>query len=184
MTREELNRIIEVEKSIYFSKFGSETSIRWARFYKEPYIRIQQWQKCSRKKDYHQSHSKNIINKILYIYYTYKVFRLSEKLGIEIPTKNIGEGLLLHHFGSTIVNGNAIIGKNLHLHGNNCIGNKGKHNSPCPIIGDNVTLGVGAKVIGGIHIADSITVGAGAVVIDSFEEEGIVIGGIPARKIK
>ena len=34
------------------------------------------------------------------------------------------------------------------------------------------------------HFADSITIAAGAVVVDSFLEEGITIGGVPARRIK
>ena len=43
---------------------------------------------------------------------------------------------------------------------------------------------MGAKIIGGVKIASNITVAAGAVVVNSFDEEGITIGGIPARKIK
>ena len=82
------------------------------------------------------------------------------------------------------MNGNAKIGKNCKLHGSNCIGNKGPDSLGCPTIGDNVRIGVGAKIIGEIKIADNITVAAGAVVVDSFEEEAITIGGVPARKIK
>lgn len=185
MEKKELNRIINYEKKVYYAKYDFHNkAIRWASFFKEPYMRIMKWQIASRKRDYYRESSDNLFSKLLYLYYTYKVYRLSEQLGIEIPTKNIGEGLLLHHFGSTIVNGAAKIGKNLQLHGNNCIGNKGGHNSPNPIIGDNVTLGVGAKIIGGVHLANGIIVAAGAVVIDSFEEENIVIGGVPAKKIK
>ena len=65
----------------------------------------------------------------------------------------------------------------------NCIGNKGPKSSPCPIIGNNVEIGVGAKIIGGVTIADDIVIGAGAVVVDSFLEKGIIIGGVPARKL-
>lgn len=185
MKKEELNKIIDFEKNLYYAKYDyNKKAISWACFFNEPYMRILKWQIASRKRDYYRENTGYIFDKLLYLYYTYKVHRLSEQLGIEIPTKNIGVGLLLHHYGSTIINGAARIGKNLHLHGNNCIGNKGGHNSPNPIIGDNVTLGVGAKVIGGVHLANGIIVAAGAVVIDSFEEENIVIGGIPAKKIK
>jgi serine O-acetyltransferase len=76
-----------------------------------------------------------------------------------------------------------VIGKNLHLHGSNCIGNDGKTNA-CPVIGDNVSLGVGAKVLGNVTIANHIKIGAGAVVLHSFLEEGITVGGVPARKLK
>lgn len=45
-------------------------------------------------------------------------------------------------------------------------------------------IGVGAKVIGKVRIANNIKIAAGAVVVTSFDEEGITIGGIPARKLK
>jgi serine O-acetyltransferase len=51
-----------------------------------------------------------------------------------------------------------------------------------PEIGDNVTLGAGAKILGGIQIGDSVTVGANSVVVDSVEAGSTVVG-IPARKI-
>ena len=54
----------------------------------------------------------------------------------------------------------------------------------CPVIGNNVMMGAGAKVIGNVTIADNIKIGAGAVVASSFTEPGITIGGVPARKLK
>ena len=64
------------------------------------------------------------------------------------------------------------------------MGNAGPHNLACPDLGDNIRIGVGAKIIGGVKIANNVTIAAGAVVVNSFEEEGITIGGIPARRIK
>lgn len=52
------------------------------------------------------------------------------------------------------------------------------------MIGDNVMMGAGAKVIGHVRIADNIKIGAGAVVVSSFTEPGITIGGVPARRLK
>jgi serine O-acetyltransferase len=51
-----------------------------------------------------------------------------------------------------------------------------------PDVGNNVVLGAGSKILGGIHIGDNVTVGANSVVLDSVEG-GITVGGIPARKI-
>jgi serine O-acetyltransferase len=51
-----------------------------------------------------------------------------------------------------------------------------------PEIGDNVTLGAGSKILGGIHIGDNVTVGANSVVVDSVEPGSTVVG-IPARKV-
>lgn len=46
-----------------------------------------------------------------------------------------------------------------------------------------IYLGAGAKLLIGVHLADNIIVGANAVVTKSFEENNIVIVGIPAKKI-
>lgn len=89
---------------------------------------------------------------------------------------------MIFHY-NVVINAGSIIGVNCHLHGDNCIGNDGKTDE-CPRIGDNVSLGVGAKVIGNVTIANNIKIAAGAVVVHSFLEEGITIGGVPAKKIK
>ena len=85
-------------------------------------------------------------------------------IGVEIPENVFGEGLIIHHNGSIVVNGSSKVGKNCQLHGDNCIGNVGKSDSltDCPQIGNNVEIGVGAKVLGGIIIADNIKIGANA----------------------
>lgn len=53
-----------------------------------------------------------------------------------------------------------------------------------PHIGNNVDIGVGAKILGGIEIADDIKIGAGAVVVSSFTTKGATLVGIPAREVK
>jgi len=45
-----------------------------------------------------------------------------------------------------------------------------------------VDIGVGAVIIGGIHIADGCIIGANAVVNKDFPNPGKVIIGIPARE--
>ena len=50
-------------------------------------------------------------------------------------------------------------------------------------IGDNCFIGVGAIIMPGVTIAKDCIVGAGSVVTKSFEEEGVVIAGNPARII-
>lgn len=64
----------------------------------------------------------------------------------------------------------------------NCIGNDGKSKS-CLMIGNNVDIGVGSKLIEDIVTVDDIVIGESAVVVSSFKEPGITIGGVPARRI-
>ena len=83
------------------------------------------------------------------------------------------------HHGEIIVNEDAVIGANALLHGRNCIGNNGTDGC-VPEIGDNLDLGIGAKVIGNIKLGNNVTVGANAVVTKSFQNDCTVVG-IPAK---
>ena len=50
-------------------------------------------------------------------------------------------------------------------------------------VGDLSFLGVGTRVIPGIHIGTNVTVGAGAVVISDIDD-GRTVAGVPARLLK
>jgi serine O-acetyltransferase len=60
---------------------------------------------------------------------------------------------------------------------------RGDRREEAPLIGEDVYIGVGARVLGEVEIADGIVIGANAVVTTSFREPSITIAGIPARKI-
>lgn len=186
ISKSQLKDCIEYEKKIY-SQYMFKSKFRYfiSRWKREPVRMILNFLILSRKTDYYlakRTSQGGLFSNILYTYYIRRKNILGEKLGLEIQTTNTGKGLLIFHYNN-VINGESIIGTNCHLHGNNCIGNDGK-SSLCPIIGDNVSIGVGAKIIGNIQIANNIKVAAGAVVVHSFFEEGITIGGIPAKKIK
>jgi len=51
------------------------------------------------------------------------------------------------------------------------------------IIGKDVWIGAGAKILGGVNVGDGAIIAAGAVVKDDVKPYTIV-GGIPAKKIK
>lgn len=58
-------------------------------------------------------------------------------------------------------------------------------NTPASItIGDHVWVGVGAIINKGVSIASDSIVGAKAFVNSAFDEEGVVIAGMPARIVK
>lgn len=188
-SKSELKKTIYLEKSIY-QQYMFQTCVRriFACIKREPTWLILKWQILSRTVDYYNyrlKHSPSIIEKVKYLYYIRKRNILGARLGLEIGTENIAPGLLVYHYaGGCVVNGGSIIGKNCHLHGNNCIGNAGPHDLHCPVIGDNVMIGVGAKIIGNVNIADGIKIAAGAVVVHSFDESNITIAGVPAKKVK
>lgn len=84
--------------------------------------------------------------------------------GISIPAEcDLGKGLRIHHFGGIIVHPTAKIGKNCTLYHGVTIGDRGGGGGAA-VIGDNVMIGAGAKIIGEIVIGDNCKIGANAVV--------------------
>ena len=99
---------------------------------------------------YYIKRNKNIAYAFLYLWFCRRKNILGKKLGIELEEYSFERGLTIYHTNGIVVNGFSRIGKNCKLHGNNCIGNNGL-TAECPRLGDNVRLGVGAKVIGGVE---------------------------------
>ena len=122
-------------------------------------------------------------NKLTEYYWRRRKNDLGAKLGIIIYAGTCGKGLRIWHYGSTIISGDARIGENCTFHGQACIGNDGS-GTAAPVIGNNVDIGVGAKIIGDISIADNVRIGAGAVVTRSCLEKGATLVGIPAKPVK
>lgn len=115
--------------------------------------------------------------------YKKRLYALGLKCGgFSIPINCFGSGLSIAHYGTIVVNNTAKIGKNCRIHEGVTIGATGK-NGQAAIIGDNCFIATGAKVIGDIHLGNDIAIGANAVVTKSFIENGITLGGIPAKKI-
>lgn len=174
MDKTELKQIIKLEKNLTLgnTSIGHQMKViltrhpAWIRYKYVKYMRLAD---CSKS--------------LLRMLYDYKRNVLGLKLGYEINARNIGGGLTLYHNGPIVINGKSIIGKNLKLHGDNCIGNDGTTDA-CPVIGDNVELGVGSKIIGGVNIADNVVIGAGAVVVSDVSVEGAIVVGVPGKIIK
>lgn len=135
-----------------------------------------------RKEEFYANKGTKIGNILSTIYRIRKNY-FGEKLGFTIHKNVFGPGLRIWHYGNIVVNAYTKVGKNCTLHGDNCIGNNGI-GGKSPRIGDNVDIGVGAKIIGDIDIASNVIIGAGAVVNKSFTEENIVIAGVPAKIVK
>ena len=179
-TKEQLKKCLEKEKNIYTPKTfkGKIEFLITSDFRPKVYKLI----KSLRKQEYHHNNS-GTVHKICYMYFRRKSNLLGQKLGIEVWDNTFDEGLTIYHPGNIVVNGNCKIGKNLKLHGSNCIGNSGL-DLAAPTIGDNVRLGAGAIVIGDVFIADDVTIAAGAVVVKSCYEKGALLAGVPASIVR
>jgi len=51
-----------------------------------------------------------------------------------------------------------------------------------PVIGNNVYIGPGAKIIGNVHIGNNVAIGANCVVTHDIPDNGVVVG-IPGKVI-
>lgn len=85
---------------------------------------------------------------------------------------HIGEGFCPIHSYSTIINGAAKIGNNCTIY--HCV-TIAVEKTGVPVIGDDVTIGAGAIIMGGIKVGNHVDIGAGAIVIDDVPDHSTVV---------
>lgn len=174
----ELKKILNEERNLYIPHIKSLKNRIMAIFTHCEEYEIYKFICNLRKSEYYLYK-----NKLLHVFYLRRTNILGLKLGYFIPPGCLGKNVMLFHMGNIIINIQSKIGNGCKLHGDNCIGNNGLDNK-CPVLSDNVELGIGAKVIGDVFLAEGIIVGANSVVTKSFYEPNITIAGVPARKIE
>ena len=111
--------------------------------------------------------------------------RARSRTGIEIhPGAKIGEGLFIDHGDGVVVGETAVIGDNVTIYQGVTLGGTGKDSGKRhPNIGNGVTIGAGAKVLGPITVGDNSKVGAGAIVLKDVPPNCTVVGN-PGRIVK
>ena len=93
--------------------------------------------------------------------------------GISIPLRcQIGGGLQMPHTNGIVVNVGARIGCNCEIFQQVTIG-EGK--GGCPEIGNDVSIGPGAKILGGVKIGDGSRIGANALVVRDVPAGSLVL---------
>ena len=102
--------------------------------------------------------------------------------GIEIhPAARIGRGLFIDHGMGIVIGETAEIGDNVSLlQGVTLGGTSTRREKRHPTLGNNVTVGAGAKIIGGFRIGDGSRIGAGSVVVREVPPNCVVVG-VPGR---
>lgn len=105
--------------------------------------------------------------------------------GIEIhPGAKIGKGLFIDHGMGVVIGETAIIGDNCTLYQGVTLGGTGKDRGKRhPTLGDNVTVGAGAKVLGPFKVGNNAKIAAGAVVLTEIPPNATAVG-VPARVVK
>ena len=112
----------------------------------------------------------------------YKIaFKFTQVItGIELPCEvEIGHNFVIDHFGGIVISGYSKFGNNCRIRNGVVVGLR-RVDQPCaPVIGNNVDIGAGAKVLGPIKIGDDVVIGANAVVIHDVPDHCIA-AGVPA----
>ncbi len=114
----------------------------------------------------------------LSIIYRFLYRRARNLYGIELPySAQIGAGVIIEHQHGIVVHGNAVIGSNCIIRQGVTIGNRYMEKpTEAPVIGNNVNIGAGAKLLGNINIGDNVNIGANAVVIHHVEKNNLYVG--------
>jgi serine O-acetyltransferase len=98
--------------------------------------------------------------------------------GIEIhPGAQLGRRLFIDHGIGTVIGETAIVGDDVTLYQGVTLGGTGKEKGKRhPTIGNHVSIGSGAKLLGNITIGDNCRVGAGSVVLRSVTANSTIVG--------
>jgi serine O-acetyltransferase len=91
-----------------------------------------------------------------------------------------GPGLVLIHSTGVVINGTVRGGTNVSVEHQVTIGADRRQS---PVIGDDVFIGAGAKIIGPVTVGDRAKVGANAVVVRDVPADCTVVG-VPARIVR
>ena len=113
-----------------------------------------------------------------------RIIQILYGIDIDWRAKIAGGCLIVHGMGVVIGRG-VVIGKNAKIFHGVTLGirDDGKDNDGFPVVGDNVFIGCGAKLLGNIHVGDNAKIGANAVVIDDVPPSHTAVG-IPAKIIR
>ena len=125
-----------------------------------------------------------------YRHHMFFVARLISQLArfftlIEIhPGAQLGHGILIDHGCGVVIGETTVVGDNCTIYQGVTLGGvgtqKGKRH---PTLGNNVTVGAGAKILGSFEVGDNCSIAANAVLLRQLDEN-ITAVGIPARPVK
>jgi serine O-acetyltransferase len=93
---------------------------------------------------------------------------------------DFGPGFVIIHSSGVVINGAVRGGAQLKIEHQVTIGAERRQS---PVIGSNVFIGAGAKIIGSVTVGEGARIGANAVVVHDVPANSTVVG-IPARVVR
>ncbi len=150
---------------------------------------------------YGSASAKNVVKTVLtdgtFAMIAYRLMQCCQRLGLTPATifsklnaafgrciigrhAQFGPGFVLIHSFGVVINGSVRGGSNLKIEHLVTIG---ADRNISPTLGDNIFLGVGAKIIGGVRIGSNVKIGANAVVVSDLPD-GVTAVGVPAKIVR
>jgi serine O-acetyltransferase len=100
--------------------------------------------------------------------------------GVDLPCEvEIGRNFVIDHFGGIIISGFAKFGDDCRIRNGVVVGLRRVDDPQAPVIGNNVDIGTGAKILGPIRIGNNVAIGANAVVLCDVPDNSVAVG-VPA----
>ena len=122
----------------------------------------------------------------MFFSWVYKLMyrRCAYVYGIEIPyTASIGRRVIIEHQHGIVIHGASVIGDDCIIRQGVTLGIRDERFlDHAPKLGNGVSIGAGAKLLGQINVGDHVKIGANAVVLDDLPDDSTAVG-IPARVI-
>lgn len=132
------------------------------------------WNKYWKMREYAVSH-----NNFKAWYYLYRIKKIDARhlssfgTHVSFPSARFaGKPMLPHGLNGIIINNDVVVGKNCTIYHQVTIGGG---NGGAPVIGDNVFIGAGAKIIGPVHIGNNVKIGAGCIVAEDIPDDVTVV---------
>jgi serine O-acetyltransferase len=98
------------------------------------------------------------------------------------PSCRLGRGTQLAYGGiGVVLHSRCQVGDGVLIGQNTTIG--GNFGTGVPVVGDNVYIAPGARVLGGVRIGSNVVIGANSVVTRDIPDDCIA-GGVPARVLR
>ena len=106
--------------------------------------------------------------------------------GIEIhPGAKIGKGFFIDHGFGTVIGETVIIGKDCMLYHNVTLGGTtNKKEKRHPTVGNNVSIGTGAILLGNMEVGDNVKIGANTFIINKNIPDNCTVVGDPGKIVR
>ena len=162
----------------YLGDYGKITPLEWLIYYlRHPNYRYVFWMRLVQF-----SYGRKWLI-VMRLYACLRLQMIRNKTCMQISPKiKIGKGFYVGHWGSIVINAREI-GENVNIIQTCTIGvaYRGERGGT-PIIGNNVYIGAGARIFGGIRVGNNVAIGVNTVLTKDVEDNSVVVGA-PARVI-